>query len=457
MLLVECSKTKLMSFDYDLFVIGTGPGGSASSKQAAFYGKRVAIAEQETIGGTCVNRGCIPKKFIVYAADFALHNQVASNYGWDNIGGTFDWSRLIESVQKQVEKRNNSYLQQFQKAGIEMLKGKATFVDPHTVEIDGRKVTADKIVIAVGGHPNKPDLPGIEYAITSREMFGLPQLPKRLAIVGGGYIGVEFSSMMNAFGVEVTMMDNDELILSGFDDDIRSGVQTGLIDRGIEFLANTTAKEIKKTSQGLQLLLSGEVNSTITVDTILFATGRSPNTKNLGLENAGVEISDKGAVIVDEYSRTTTANIFAVGDCNSRVPLTPVARAEGKAAINTIFGDRTKLDYDYVPSAVFSRPEAATVGMSETKAREKFGADVQIHRTEFEPLFESMTERNEQAMMKIVTDGKNRILGAHMVGENAADIIQCLAVAIRKGITKQELDGTIGIHPTTGEEFLMLE
>jgi glutathione reductase (NADPH) len=444
-----------MSFDYDLFVIGTGPGGSATAKQAATYGKRVAIAEQETIGGTCVNRGCIPKKFIVYAADFALQNQVASNYGWDNIGGTFDWSRLIKAVQKQVEQRNNSYKQQFQKAGIELLKGKATFIDSHTVEVDGRKITAENIVIAVGGHPNKPDLPGIEYSITSREMFQLPQLPKRLAIVGGGYIGVEFSSMMNAFGVEVTLMDNDELILSGFDDDIRSGVQTGLRDRGIKFLPKTTVKEIKKTSQGLQLLLSSD--SKITVDTILFATGRSPNTKDLGLENAGVEISDKGAVEVDEYSRTSQSNIFAVGDCTSRIPLTPVARSEGKAVANTIFGKSTKLDYDYVPSAVFSRPEAATVGLSETKARSQFSDDIQIHRTEFEPLFESMTERNDKVMMKIVTDAKSRILGAHMVGENAADIVQSLAVAIKKGITKQELDATISIHPTTGEEFLILE
>jgi glutathione reductase (NADPH) len=444
-----------MSFDYDLFVIGTGSGGSATAKQAASYGKRVATCEQETIGGTCLNRGCIPKKFIVYAADFALNNQVASSYGWDNIGGTFDWSRLIKAIQKQIEQRNNSYKQQFQKASIELLKGKATLIDPHTIEIDDRTITSENIVIAVGGHPNKPDLPGIEHAITSREMFQLPQLPKRLAIVGGGYIGVEFSSMMNAFGVEVTLMDNDELILSGFDDDIRSGVQNGLCDRSIKFLPKTTVKEIKKTSQGLQLVLSSD--SKITVDTILFATGRSPNTKDLGLEKAGVEISNKGAVVVDEYSRTTQKNIFAVGDCTSRIPLTPVARSEGKAVANTLFGEVTKLDYDYVPSAVFSRPEAATVGMSETKARDKFGDEVEIHRTEFEPLFESMTERNDQVMMKIVTDSKSRILGAHMVGENAADIIQSLAVAIKKGITKQELDSTIGIHPTTGEEFLTLE
>jgi len=444
-----------MSFDYDLLVIGTGPGGSATAKQAALYGRKVAIAEQETVGGTCINRGCIPKKFIVYAADFALNNQVASNYGWDNIGGTFNWSRLIKSVQKQVEKRNQSYTQKFQKAGIELLKGKATFIDSHTVEINSSKITADKIVIAVGGHPNKPDLTGIEHAITSREMFQLPQLPKRLAIIGGGYIGVEFSSMMNAFGVEVTMMDNDKLILSGFDDDVRSSVQIGLIERGIKFLPNTTAKEIKKTSQGLHLVLSND--SKTTVDTILFATGRSPNTKELGLENASVKTSDKGAVVVDDYSRTTQSNIFAVGDCTSRIPLTPVARSEGKAVANTLFGAATKLDYNYIPSAVFARPEAATVGMSETKAREKFGDEIKIYRTEFEPLFESMTDRSDQVMMKIVTDSNSRILGAHMVGENAADIIQSLAVAIKKGITKQELDATISIHPTTGEEFLMLE
>lgn len=370
---------------------------------------------------------------------------------------------MIKAIQKQIEQRNNSYKQQFQKAGIELIKGKATLIDPHVIEIDDsasalaehRKITAENIVIAVGGHPNKPDLPGIEYAITSREMFQLPQLPKRLAIVGGGYIGVEFSSMMNAFGVEVTLMDNDELILSGFDDDIRSGVQNGLCDRGIKFLPETTVKEIKKISQGLQLVLSSD--SKITVDTILFATGRSPNTKDFGLEKVGVEISDKGAVVVDQYSRTTQKNIFAVGDCTSRIPLTPVARSEGKAVANTLFGEATKLDYDYVPSAVFARPEAATVGMSETKARDKFGDDIHIHRTEFEPLFESMTERNDKVMMKIVTDSKSRILGAHMVGENAADIIQSLAVAIKKGITKQELDSTISIHPTTGEEFLTLE
>lgn len=448
-----------MSYDYDLFVIGTGSAGVAACKQAAAHGVRVAVAEQADIGGTCINRGCIPKKFIVYAADFALQNQVAHNYGWSNIQSHFDWSRFIASVHQQVESRNHSFLQTFQKAGIELIRGHATFVDPHTVEVDGRKVTADKILIAVGGHPIKPDVPGIEHAITSDDMFHLQQLPKRLAIIGGGYIGVEFSSMMNALGVQVTIMNTDELILSGFDEDIRSAVQERLSKRGIRILGNTTAKEIEQGSEGLQLTLSGDCQETITADTILVATGRVPNTNSLGLENAGVELGEKGAVNVDEYSRTTQDNIFAVGDCTNRVPLTPVAKAEGRAVANTAFGDQPqKINYEYVTSAVFARPEAATVGMTEAKAREKFGESVQCHCAEFEPLFHSMTEQDEQVMMKLVVDGKSdRVLGAHMVGEHAADIIQSLAVAIRKGVTKQDIDATIGIHPTTGEEFLTLD
>ncbi len=447
-----------MAFDYDLFIIGAGSAGLAASKQAASYGKRIAIAEQEAIGGTCINRGCVPKKLMVYAADFALKERFASGYGWNECKRQLDWSRLIVAVHQQIEKRHQSYLQALHKGSVELIQSHVTFIDPHTIEIDGRKVTADKIIIAVGGHPLKPDIPGIEHAITSREMFQLQKLPKRLAIVGGGYIGVEFSSMMNAFGVEVTLMDRDELILSGFDDDIRSGLQNGLSQRGIKFLGNTTAKEIKQVNGELQIILSGDRPQTLTADTILIATGRSPNTKNLNLENALVEVGEKGAITVDDYNRTTQENIFAIGDCSTRIPLTPVVRSEGRAVANTIFGDKPeKLNYDYVPSAIFARPEAAAVGMSEAKAREKFGESVQCLRTRFEPLFYTMTDRSEQAMMKLVVDESDRVLGAHMVGEHAADIIQSLAVAIRKGVTKQDVEATIGIHPTTGEEFLLLD
>ncbi|PPS45455.1 glutathione-disulfide reductase [Chroococcidiopsis sp. TS-821] len=447
-----------MSYNFDLFVIGAGPGGLAAAKQAASYGKRVAIAEQEAIGGTCVNRGCIPKKLIVYAADVALQDQIAPSYGWSECQRNFNWSKFIAKAYQHVESIQKSYLETLHKNGVELIRDRATFVDPHTVKIGDRKITADKILIAVGGHPNKPDVPGIEYAITSREMFQLQQLPKKLAIVGGGYIGVEFASMMNAFGVEVTLMDTDELILEGFDKDIRSSVQKGLIQRGIQFLSKTTAKEIQQSAQGLQITLSGDTEETITADTILFATGRVPNTKDLGLENAGVELGEKGAIQVDEYNRTTQDNIFAVGDCISRVPLTPVARTEGEAVAKTAFGKPQKVNYEYVTSAVFARPEAATVGMTEDAAHSKCGNAVQCYQTEFKPLLYSLVNRNEPTMMKLVVDSNTRrVLGAHMVGEHAADIIQSLAVAIRKGITKEDFDATIGIHPTTGEEFLTLD
>ena len=288
-------------------------------------------------------------------------------------------------------------------------------------------------------------------------MFHLPYLPKRLAIVGGGYIGVEFSSMMNAFGCEVTIIDQDEMILSGFDDDIRRGVQEGLTKRKIRFIGNRTAQEIKYSEENLLLTMSGDSQNIITADTILMATGRAPNTKNLGLEKAGVELGEKGAIKVDEYSRTTQENIFAVGDCTNRLPLTPVARSEAAAFANTVFGKKQqKVNYDYVPSAVFARPEAASVGMTEAKAREKFGESVKCYRDRFQPLFSQMTKEGDQATIKLVVEGESeRILGVHMVGEHAADIIQSLTVAIRKGITKQDLDETIGIHPTTAEEFYL--
>lgn len=449
---------KVMTFDYDLFVIGAGPGGLAAAKKAASYGVRVAIAEQEAIGGTCANHGCIPKKLIVHAADFALQNQMAYSYGWSECQRYFDWTNFIKSVDQQIESIHHSYQEQLQKAEIELIRGHATFVDAHTIEINKRKLTSDKILIAVGGEPIKPDIPGIEYAITSREMFHLPYLPKRLVIIGGGYIGVEFSSIMNAFGCEVTLIDQGEKILSGFDDDIRSGVQQGLSKRSIPFIGNSTAKEIKYSEESLLLTLSGDSEKTIPADSILVATGRAPNTKNLGLENAGVKLGEKGAIKVDEYSSTTQENIFAVGDCTNRLQLTPVARSEGAAFANTVFGKKPqKLNYDEAPSAVFARPEAASVGMSEAKAREKFGESVKCYRHRFQPLLSQLTKQDQQTMMKLVVEGDSeRVLGVHMVGESAADIIQSLAVAFRKGITKQDLDDTIGIHPTTGEEFLTL-
>ncbi|MBW4670706.1 MAG: glutathione-disulfide reductase [Cyanomargarita calcarea GSE-NOS-MK-12-04C] len=448
-----------MTFDYDLFIIGAGPGGLAAAKKAAEFGVRVAIVETEGIGGTCVNRGCIPKKLIVYAADFALQSEMAYSYGWSECERYFDWTRFIQEVHQHIEGIQNSYIRQFQEAGIDLIRGHANFVDEHTIDIDGRKFSADKILITVGGRPITPDIPGIEFTITSREMFHLPYLPKRLAILGGGYIGVEFSSMMNALGCEVTVINTSEKILSGFDEDISSAVQSGLSKRGISFFNNSTAQEITYSEEGLLLAIAGNASSqTIVADSILIAIGRAPNTENLGLENAGVELGEKGAIKVDEYSRTTQENIFAVGDCTDRLQLTPVAKSEAVAFVNTVFGKPQKLNYDFVPSAVFARPEAASVGMTEAKARKKFGESVKCYRSYFQPLLSQFSNQDEQAIIKLVVEGDTeRILGAHMVGENAAEIIQSLAVGIRQGITKQDLDETIGIHPTTAEEFLTLK
>ncbi|NJM19578.1 MAG: glutathione-disulfide reductase [Richelia sp. RM2_1_2] len=447
-----------MTYDYDLFIMGAGSAGATAAKKAASLGLRVAVAEQEALGGTCLNRGCIPKKLIVYAADFALHNKFATDYGWSKISSHFDWTQFIHSVHKHIDSINRSYQENFQKSGITLLRGHATFVDAHTIKVDQRQVTADKILIAVGARPLIPDIPGIEYAITSREMFHLPYLPKRLAIIGGGYIGVEFSSMMNALGCRVTVVDTDETILEGFDDDLRHGVQESLSQQGIKFINNSTATHIKHYEEGWLLTVSGKYKKTIAADSILVATGRTPNTQNLDLDHAQVKIGEKGAIEVDEYSRTSQDNIYAVGDCTNRLQLTPVAKSEAVAFVNTVFANKPQtVNYGDVPSAVFARPEIASIGMTENQAREKFGDSVKSYCDRFQPLMTQFASSEEQAIIKVVVEGESeRVIGVHMLGENAADIIQCLGVAFRKGITKQDLDSAIGIHPTSAEEFLTL-
>ncbi|MBE9214915.1 glutathione-disulfide reductase [Plectonema cf. radiosum LEGE 06105] len=447
-----------MTYDYDLFIMGAGSAGAAAAKKAASLGLRVAIAEQEALGGTCLNRGCIPKKLIVYAADFALHNKFATDYGWSKISSHFDWTQFIHSVHKHIDSINRSYQENLQKSGITLLRGHATLVDAHTIKVDQRQVTADKILIAVGARPFIPDIPGIEYAITSREMFHLPYLPKRLAIIGGGYIGVEFSSMMNALGCRVTVVDTDETILKGFDDDIRQSLQESLSQRGIKFINNSTATHIKHYEEGLLLTVSGKYKKTIAADSILVATGRAPNTQNLDLDRAQVKMGEKGAIEVDEYSRTSQENIFAVGDCTNRLQLTPVAKSEAVAFVNTVFANKPQtVNYGDVPSAVFARPEIASIGMTENQAREKFGDSVKCYCDRFQPLMSQFACSEEQTIIKVVVEGESeRVIGVHMLGEHAADIVQCLGVAFRKGITKQDLDSAIGIHPTSAEEFLTL-
>lgn len=444
--------------DYDFLIIGAGTGGMAAAKRAAEYGAKVGIIEKEKVGGTCLNRGCTPKKLMVYAADFALQESLAASYGWQECQRKIDWSLLMQKIHQHLDSLSNSFKETFAEKGIDLIYGEAEFVDRRTVKVKDRNISADKILIAVGGHPIKPDIPGEEFAITSRQMFQLEKIPQKFAIIGGGYIGVEFSSMMQAFGSQVVFMDTNKLILSGFDDDLRKTVQQGLVDRGIEFIGETTAEKIEQVGDKLQLQLSSD--RTITVDKVLLATGRAPSTKSLNLDKAGVETGEKGEIKVDKYCRTHNQHIYAVGDCIDRVPLTPVAKAEALAVAQTLYGKNPQyIDYAYVTSAVFSRPEAATVGMSETEAKDKYGDEVKCYVDRVTPMLYAVADEavQEQVKIKIVVVGESEeVVGAHMVGEHAADMIQCLGVAVRKGITKQDLNDSFGIHPTVGEEFMTL-
>jgi len=446
-----------MTYDYDLFVIGAGSGGIAAARRAAQYGAKVGIAEFDRLGGTCVNRGCIPKKLMVYASHFPNLFEDAQGFGWSPAQTTLDWQKMITAVNKELERLNGVYQNMLNNAPVELFRGYGKFLDPHTVEIDNRKVTADKILIAVGGHPVKPDIPGIEHAITSDDMFLLKEQPKRIAIFGAGYIGVEFACIMNGLGSDVTLIIRNDLILRGFDDDIRSVIQEGMQQHGIEILRITDAPTIEKTPEGLKVTLGGKHHETIIVDTILSATGRRPKLKNLGLENAGVEINDQ-AIAVDKYSQTSQENIFAVGDCTDRMNLTPVAINEGRAFADTHFGGKSRtMSYDNIPTAVFSTPEAATVGLTEAEAREQYGAAVKTYRAKFRPMYHTLSGRDDKTMVKLVVEeDTEKVLGAHMVGEHAAEIIQGMAIALKMGATKKDFDATVGIHPSTAEEFVTL-
>ena len=445
--------------DYDFLIIGAGTGGMAAAKKAANYGMKVAVIEKEKVGGTCLNRGCTPKKLMVYAADFALKERLARSYGWQQCDRQVDWQSLMNKIHNRLDAISNLFKETFAEKGIDLIYGDAKFTGKNTVKVKEREITADKILIAVGGHPIKPDFPGSDLAITSRGMFQLDKIPNKLAIVGGGYIGVEFASMMNAFGSEVVFMDTSELILSGFDEDVRTTVQEGLIDRGIEFIGKTTAEKIERDGDRLKLYLDDD--RTIVADKVLLATGRAPSTKSLDLDLAGVATGDKGEIKVDEYCRTNNKNIYAVGDCIDRIPLTPVAKAEAEAVVETLYGKKPiSIDYDYVASGVFSRPEAATVGLSESAARDKYGDRVKCYCDRTTPMLYSLADDDvkEKVTIKLVVVGESeKIVGVHTVGEHAADMIQCLGVAIRQGITKQDLDESFGIHPTIGEEFMCMD
>lgn len=464
-----------MTFDYDFFVIGAGSGGLAAANQAAAHGAKVAIAEKHRIGGVCVNRGCVPKKLMVYASRMAKSPGDMADYGWDlhfTQPPSFDWKRFIAHQNQEIQRLNQVHEQHLRDAGVTVLRGHVTFVDPHTLQVEGeaetQTVTAKKILIAVGGHPIKPPISGIEKAITSREMFHLPEQPQRFAVVGGGYVGVEFACIMNGFGSEVTLIEQKSRILMRFDAEVATTLQAGLSANGIQIELGSQVNEISADSDGLRLQLTGNSSRSLSVDAVLVAVGRSPNTDQLKLENAGVECSQgdagpKGIIPVDDFHCTTQPHIFAVGDCIGRVNLTPVAIAAGKSVAHREFGDEFNqqtqtVDYDFVPTATFAQPEAAMIGLTEAKARERYGEKaVQCYRSKFQPLFYNLTQRDETTLLKLLVEkSSQRVLGAHMVGEGAAEMMQHLAIAIKLGLTKPQLDQSIGIHPTAGEEWTSL-
>lgn len=446
----------MTQFDYDLFCIGGGSGGVRASRMSAAYGAKVAIAEEYRYGGTCVIRGCVPKKLLVYAAHFAEEFEDAAGFGWDVGARTFSWPKLIANKDKEIDRLNGIYIRLLENAGCKVLQGRAVLEDAHTIRLDGRKITAKHILIATGGRPVKPQIPGIEHAITSNEAFHLADLPKRMVIVGGGYIAVEFAGIFNGLGAKTTLLYRGEQILRGFDEDVRHHLGQEIVKKGIDLRLHSDVIKIEKQSSGdfLLTLLDG---SSLVCDSIMYATGREPNTVDLGLEAAGVKTNKKGAIEVNGFSRTSQNSIYAVGDVTNRINLTPVAIKEGAAVAATLFGGKpTQPDHEHVPSAVFSQPSIGSVGLTEAQARAKVET-VDIYKATFKPMKHTLTGRDEKILMKLVVDGHtDRVLGAHMVGPEAAEIIQGLAIAIKMGATKAQFDATVGIHPSAAEEFVTM-
>ena len=446
----------MAKYDYDLFVIGAGSGGVRAARLAAMSGAKVAVAEEHRVGGTCVIRGCVPKKFMVYASEFSHHYKTAKNYGWTVEGATFDWASFLDAKDKEIARLSGIYVRNLQNAGAELAHGKARLTDAHTVEVDkvGTK-TAEKILIATGGRPWMPkDLPGGEFAITSNEAFHLTELPKRIVIAGGGYIAVEFAGIFNGMGVEVTLVHRGPNVLRGFDDDVRSHVTEEMEKRGITVILGAQHARIEKTESGLVSHFSNGHHCES--DVVMFSLGREPYVEGLGLETAGVKLTDKGAVAVDAYSRTNVENIWAVGDVTDRINLTPVAIREGQAFAETVFYNRpTAFDHEMVASAVFSQPPIGSVGMTEADARKQWGK-VDIYLARLKPMKYAFGG-DERSLLKLVVDAATeRVLGCHVVGPDAPEMIQMAAIAIKMGVTKTQWDATCAVHPTLAEELVTM-
>lgn len=446
-----------MAYDFDLFVIGAGSGGVRAARFAAGFGARVAVAESRYLGGTCVNVGCVPKKLLVYGAHYSEDIDQAQGYGWTIDGATFDWKALIAGKDREIQRLNGIYKNLLTDSGVTLLQAHARLVDAHTVEVDGQHYTAEHILIATGGWPFVPDIPGREHAITSNEAFYLEELPRRVLVVGGGYIAVEFASIFHGCGAETKLLYRGDLFLRGFDGSLRDHLKDELIKKDVDLQFNADIASIEKRADGT-LLATLKDGRTLEADCILYATGRRPMLDGLGLENLDVTLDQRGFVAVDEQFRTTTPSILAIGDVIGRIQLTPVALAEGMAVARQLFkpDEYRPVDYNTIATAVFSLPNMATVGLTEEEARAQ-GHKVVLFESRFRPMKLTMTNSLERSLMKLVVDAEtDKVLGCHMAGPDAGEIIQGLAVALKAGATKRIFDDTLGIHPTAAEEFVTM-
>ncbi|MCD2177818.1 glutathione-disulfide reductase [Rhizobium sp. C1] len=448
----------MSTYDYDLFVIGGGSGGVRSARVAASLGKKVAIAEEYRFGGTCVIRGCVPKKLFVYASQFPEHFEDAAGFGWTVGESTFDWKALVAAKDKEISRLEGLYRKGLDNAKAEQIDSRAELVDAHTVKIvkTGKTVTAERIVIAVGGRPNPHvALKGHEFCISSNEAFHLEELPKSILIAGGGYIAVEFANIFHGLGVDVTLIYRGAEILSRFDHDLRKGVHAAMEAKGIKILCHDVIQEVTKTADGFvaQTKSHGDLN----VGLVMLALGRDPYTEGLGLEKAGVAVDHKGAIIVDDYSRTNVPSIFALGDVTDRVQLTPVAIHEAMCFIETEYkGNPTSPDHDLIPTAVFSQPEIGTVGLSEEDAGKKY-PDLEVYRAEFRPMKATLSGRSEKMLMKLIVNAADRkVVGAHILGHEAGEMAQLLGITLKAGCTKDDFDRTMAVHPTAAEELVTM-
>lgn len=446
-----------MAYDFDLYVIGAGSGGVRAARFAAGFGAKVAVAESRYLGGTCVNVGCVPKKLLVYGAHFAEDFEQSSGFGWNLGEADFDWAMLIANKDREINRLNGIYRNLLVNSGVTLHEAHAKIVGPHEVEVNGERYTAKNILIATGGWPQIPEIPGHEHAISSNQAFFLKELPKRVLVVGGGYIAVEFAGIFHGLGANTTLLYRGDLFLRGFDGSVRNHLKEELTKRGLDLQFNADIARIDKQSDG-SLKATLKDGRVLEADCVFYATGRRPMLDNLGLENTDVQLDDKGFIKVDEQYQTTEPSILALGDVIGRVQLTPVALAEGMAVARRLFKPEQyrPVDYKMIPTAVFSLPNIGTVGLTEDEAREA-GRDVVIYESRFRPMKLTLTDCQERTLMKLVVDGKSdKVLGCHMVGPDAGEIVQGLAIALKAGATKRDFDDTIGVHPTAAEEFVTM-